>query len=65
MLACRERGKTLISRRNLLATGSLGAVRIAPIATALLVASKIASTTSALVAAKEAGIELAGHVIET
>lgn len=48
----------------LLATGSLHAMRIAPVATALVVA-EVASSASALVATKEAWVELTRHIVES
>lgn len=48
----------------LLATSSLYAVRIAPIAATLVVAKAAAAATASLVAAKEAWVELTGHIVE-
>lgn len=49
---------------HLLATSSLHAVRVAPIAATLVVAKVTAAATASLVAAKEAWVELTGHIVE-
>lgn len=52
------------SFEHLLATRSFHAMRVAPIATTLVVAKVTATATTSLVAAKEAWVELTGHIVE-